>query len=47
MTYMMRETPGGQPGFSEQDIMLNSGLLIGAGSEMTALAVSGSSFSPA
>ena len=41
MTYMMRETRDGQPGFSEQDIMMNSGLLIGAGSETTASAVSG------
>ncbi|KAJ0331809.1 hypothetical protein COL5a_002478 [Colletotrichum fioriniae] len=41
MTYMMRETRDGKPGFSEQEIMMNSGLLIGAGSETTASAVSG------
>ncbi|KAK1974950.1 cytochrome P450 [Colletotrichum cereale] len=41
MTYMMRKTRDGKPGLSEQEIMMNSGLLIGAGSETTASAVSG------
>ncbi|KAF6798079.1 hypothetical protein CSOJ01_12856 [Colletotrichum sojae] len=41
MTYMMRETRDGRPGFSEQEIMMNSGLLIGAGSETTASTLSG------
>ncbi|KXX83267.1 Isotrichodermin C-15 hydroxylase [Madurella mycetomatis] len=41
VTYMMRETRDGEAGFSEEDIKMNSGLLIGAGSETTASAVSG------
>jgi cytochrome P450 len=41
MTYMMRALRDGQPGISEQDIMMNSGLLIGAGSETTSSVLTG------
>lgn len=41
MTYMMRDARDGRPGFTERDILLHCGLLVGAGSETTASAASG------
>lgn len=41
MTYMLKKSRDGSPGFSDQDIILNSPILVLAGSETTATALSG------
>ncbi|ETS84510.1 hypothetical protein PFICI_02535 [Pestalotiopsis fici W106-1] len=41
MTYMLRENRHGEKGISDVEIMANSGVLVGAGSETTATALSG------
>ncbi|KAF7533276.1 hypothetical protein G7054_g7221 [Neopestalotiopsis clavispora] len=41
MTYMLRENRHGEKGMSDIEIMANSGVLVGAGSETTATAMSG------
>lgn len=41
MTYMIRKNRDGKPGFDDSDLALNTGLIITAGSETTATALSG------
>lgn len=41
MTYMLRKNRDGQPGFQDSDLITNTPLIISAGSETTATALSG------
>lgn len=41
MTYMLRKNRDGQPGFQDSDLVTNTPLIISAGSETTATALSG------
>lgn len=44
MTYMLKKTRDGQPGFSDLDILMNSPTLVTAGSETTATTLAGFTF---
>ncbi|POS69936.1 hypothetical protein DHEL01_v211671 [Diaporthe helianthi] len=44
MTYMLKKTRDGQPGFSDLDLIMNSPLIVTAGSETTATTMAGFTF---